>query len=77
VSEPAVCGLPLVGGEEIGQPIAALVVVKSFDPDSEAGVCYQVRATDGLSTVEALGMADYAVLRLSNSLRRRDGGDET
>ena len=65
-----VCGLPLEGGEEIGQPVAALVIVKTFDETSEVGVCYQIRATGGLSTVEALGMADYAVIRISDGLRR-------
>jgi hypothetical protein len=68
----AACGLPLVAGEEIGRPIAAIVVVKTFDPDSEVGVCYRVHATEGLSTVEALGMADYAVLKLSKALRCGD-----
>ncbi len=63
-----VCGLPIIGGEEIGQPLAALVIVKSFDGDSEVGVSYQVRATEGLSTVECLGMANLAVLRLANAL---------
>jgi hypothetical protein len=71
---PAVCGLPLEGSEDIGQPVAALVIVKTFDADSEVGVCYQVRATGGLSTVEALGMADYAVLRIRDGLRR--GGED-
>jgi hypothetical protein len=62
------CGLPLAGGEDIAQPVAALVVVKSFDADADAGVCYLVRATEGLSAVEALGMADYAVVRLREAL---------
>ena len=63
-----VCGLPIDGAEEVTQPLAALVVVKCFDPDSEVGVSYRVRATTGLSSVEALGMADFAVLRLKNEL---------
>lgn len=67
-----VCGLPIVGGEDIGQPLAAFVVVKSFDEDSEIGVTYQVLATEGLSTVECLGMANLAVLRLASAL---GGGD--
>ena len=71
-----VCGLPLEGGEDIGHAVAALVIVKTFDESSEIGVCYRVRATDGLSTVEALGMADYAVLRIRDGLRRGDGGDD-
>lgn len=66
--ETFVCGLPIEGGEDIGRPLAALVVVKSFDEDSSVGVCYQVRATEGLSTVECLGMAELAVLRLKEAL---------
>lgn len=72
-SSAEVCGLPIIGGEEIGQPLAALVIVKSFDEDSEIGVSYQVRATEGLSTVECLGMANLAVLRLAGAL---GGGDD-
>ena len=73
---PEVCGLPLEGADDIGQPVAALVIVKTFDGDSEIGVCYRVRATGGLSTVEALGMADYAALRLREGLRRRLEDDD-
>ena len=76
MAEPAVCGLPLEGGEDTGQPVAALVILKTFDQDSEVGVCYQVRATDGLSTVEALGMADYAVLRIRDGLSCHGKGDD-
>ena len=67
------CGLPIEGGEDIGHPLAALVIVKSFDEDSENGVCYQVRATEGLSSVECLGMAELAVLRLKEAL---SGGED-
>jgi hypothetical protein len=41
---------------------------------SEVGVTYQVRATEGLSTVECLGMANLAVLRLAGALG--GGGDD-
>jgi hypothetical protein len=68
VTASEACGLPLAGGGGITQPVAVLVIVKCFDPDSEVGVCYQVRSTEGLSTVEALGMADYAGLRLRKAL---------
>lgn len=70
---PDVCGLPLVGGEDITQPIAALVVVKCFDPDAEAGVRHPVRATEGLSVTEALGMARKAVVELEEALRPKGG----
>ena len=78
MSDATVCGLPLEGGEEIrGVPVAALVVLKTFDEGSETGVCHRVLATGGLSVVEAYGMAGYGVLRLSEALRRHgeDDGD--
>ena len=56
------CGLPLVGMPDSATPLAALVILKALDEDGE--VAYFVRATDSLSSVEALGMAHYAVLRL-------------
>jgi hypothetical protein len=60
-----VCGLPIEG--ELNEfPLAALVVVKCLVED---GVTYQARATDGLSTVEAMGMAELAVLRLREALK--------
>ena len=50
-----VAGLPLAGENDIMQPLAAVVCVKGLD---EAGnVCYWSRATDGLTTTEAQGMA--------------------
>lgn len=50
-----VAGLPLVGDNDIMQPLAAVVCVKGLDEDG--GVCYWSRATDGLSITEAQGMA--------------------
>lgn len=75
MSEGTVCGLPLPGTDNIGQPVAALVIIKTFDASSDIGVAYQIRATEGLSTVEGLGMADYATLILQESLRRRKDSD--
>lgn len=73
--EATVCGLPIEGGEDIVQPLAALVIIKMFDGDSPVGVGHKVRATAGLSTVEALGMVDYARVRLEDALRREERGD--
>lgn len=53
--EVTVAGLALEGENDIMQPLAAVVCVKGLD---EAGnVCYWSRATDGLTTTEAQGMA--------------------
>lgn len=61
-------GLPLGGADDIGQPIAALVVVKYFDDEAENGVAYRALATDGLTSVEAIGMARYATVRLERAI---------
>jgi hypothetical protein len=66
VSDLTACGLRLESGDgdEDLQPIAALVIVKVFEPDGDCGVGYMVRATSGLSDVEAYGMAKLAAVRL-------------
>lgn len=65
-----VLGMPLVERENdpvaTDQPVAAVVVVKTIS--AEHGVGYLVRATEGLMTVEALGMARFAQLQLEDSL---------
>lgn len=72
-------GLPLDAGDDDKdiQPLAALVVVKTFEPDGECGVGYRVRATDGLSDVEAYGMAKLAAVRLLKgaTFSGEDGGE--
>ena len=50
-----VAGLPLIGENDIMQPLAAVVCVKGLD--EQGNVCYWSRATEGLSTTEAQGMA--------------------
>lgn len=52
------------------QPLSGFVVVKALDSDGE--VRYLTAATDGLKSVECLGMARYAVLRLEHGLIRDD-----
>jgi hypothetical protein len=56
-------GLDIANMPEGYTPLAALVVVKVLD--EEGKVAYVPRASDSLSSVEALGMAHYAVLALS------------
>ena len=48
---------------EVLHPVAALVIVKAMDR-ADGSVAYRVRATEGISTVEAFGMAGYAADRL-------------
>jgi hypothetical protein len=62
-----VAGLPLIGENDIMHPLAAVVCVKGLD--EEGKVCYWSRATDGLSTTEAQGMA----LGLLDDLRAARG----
>lgn len=50
-----VAGLPLIGENDIMQPLAAVVCVKGLDEQGK--VCYRSRATEGLTTTEAQGMA--------------------
>lgn len=50
-----VAGLPVEGENDIMQPLAAVVVIKGLD--ESGNVCYWSRATEGLMTTEALGMA--------------------
>lgn len=64
-------GLELADGLDDGDvPLAALVVLKVLCTDGRVG--YQVRATDDLSSVEALGMAHHAVVRLTRVLSEED-----
>jgi hypothetical protein len=74
MTEPAVdvLGLPLVGMPDDVTPLAALVVVKALDADGK--VAYYARATDGVTTVEAVGMGIYGVDQLREALRT--GEDE-
>lgn len=47
--------------EEMAHPIAAMVVLKSLEGDGE--IAYRTLTTDGLTAVEALGMADFAKIQ--------------
>lgn len=65
MSPMTVAGMELAGEDGTLQPLAAVVCVKGLDEDGK--VCYRTRATEGLSTVEAQGMA----LVLLDNLRGR------
>lgn len=70
--------MPLVAGEDDDiatcQPVCGFVVVKALNSGGE--VCYLTAATDGLKSVECLGMARYAVLKLEQGILREDQDDE-
>ena len=68
-----VCGLPLVDMPDDVTPLAALVVLKALDGDGE--VTYLARASEGVTTVEAVGMAALADLRLRAALGSTDDED--
>jgi hypothetical protein len=55
VSPATVAGLELAGENDIMQPLAAVVCIKGLD--EQGNVSYWSRATEGLSTTEAQGMA--------------------
>lgn len=67
-----VCGLELqlVDDEKITTPLCALAVVKHLTEDGSP--VYSARATDNLLSVEALGMARYAMLQLEKALQDDD-----
>lgn len=67
MDDVTVAGLPLLGNNDIMQPLAAVVCVKGLD--ETGAVCYWSRATEGLSTTEAQGMA----LGLLDDLRQARG----
>jgi hypothetical protein len=72
-----VLGMPLEmasDDDQISQPLAAIVVVKCLNADGSIG--YRSRATTGVQTVEALGMARYAVLKLEQAILQRGGDDD-
>jgi hypothetical protein len=48
------------------QPVVGFVVVKALD--GEGKIVYLAAATEGLKSVECLGMARFAVLKLEHGL---------
>lgn len=73
----AILGMPLDVGDDdaitAAQPLSGVVVIKALDGDGD--VCYLTAATPGLQSVECLGMARYAVLRLEYAITGRLAGD--
>lgn len=73
-----VLGMPLDAehGDPIttAQPLSAFIVVKALDEDGN--LVYLTGATDGLHSVECLGMAEYAAARLRKGLADRAAGGD-
>jgi hypothetical protein len=69
MDEAEIFGMPLRGLEKDAQVISAVVIVKMFDAESPTGVSYMTTATDGLTTVEGLGMVQYADVKLRSDMR--------
>jgi hypothetical protein len=74
-----ILGMPLDVNEDDAiatcQPVSGFVVVKALGGDGE--IRYLTAATDGLKSVECLGMAEYAALKLRHGLARdMDGEDD-
>jgi hypothetical protein len=73
VIEPSRCsilGMPLDVDDDDAitscQPVSGFAVIKALDENGE--VCYLTAATDGLKSVECLGMVEYAALKLRHGL---------
>jgi hypothetical protein len=73
MADSLILGMPLdvSAGDAITsvQPLCGFIVVKGLDEDGE--VVYCTAATEGLQSVECLGMAEYAVLKLKRGIARR------
>jgi hypothetical protein len=71
----AILGLPIDPEDERDfegiTPLAATVIVKALNPAGE--VCYIAAATEGLMTVECLGMVNYARVILEEAIRPASG----
>lgn len=70
---PEIFGLPLdVDASDLiarCTPLCGFVVIKALDDEGEVG--YFTAATHGLKSVECLGMAEFAVLKLQHGLTSR------
>ena len=77
MADCTVLGMPLDVGENdwlaTCQPLSAFVVVKAIDEDGD--LRYLTAATPGLHSIECLGMAEYAALRLREGLAGRTRDD--
>lgn len=61
-----VAGLPLKGDDDMEHPLAVVMVVKGLDAEGVVG--YYIKATEGLTSVEGMGMSLYLTEKLRLSL---------
>lgn len=77
MADSTVLGMPLdVDPDDpilAAQPLCGMVVVKAIDAGGD--VVYLTAATGGLKSVECLGMARYAVLKLECGIAAGWAGD--
>lgn len=68
--KPSILGMPLDVDDDDAimtcQPVCGLVIIKALDENGE--IVYFSAATDGLKSVECLGMVEYTSLRLKHGL---------
>jgi hypothetical protein len=73
---PNLLGLPLDTDGSVldGTPLCGFLVVKMLDDEGE--VCFAAVATEGFTSVECLGLARWAVLKLEHGLTAEFGEAE-
>jgi hypothetical protein len=74
---PQLLGLPLdlpEGDDLGGTPLCGFLVVKMLN--GEGKICFAAAATEGITSVECLGLARWAVLKLEHGLTAEFGEDE-
>lgn len=78
MADVLVLGMPLDAEENdpirSAQPLSAVVVVKALDDDGK--ICYFGGATEGLMSVEALGMLRYGLIKLEHQMMAREQEDD-
>jgi hypothetical protein len=76
--EATILGMALEAGEGdpicTAQPLCGMVVVKALDEHGD--LVYLTGATEGLTSVECLGMARFAAVKLEAVLGRRLGNED-
>lgn len=76
MTAPVLLGLPLDIGEDSleGTPLCGFLVVKMLNDEGQ--VCFTAVATEGITSVECLGLARWAVLKLEHGLTAEFGEDD-
>lgn len=78
MADATVLGMPLDVADDdpakTGQPLGAVVVAKVLGDDGE--IYYLGNATDGIKSVEALGMLRYGLMKLERRMMADEDGSE-